>query len=599
MRGELDDGVFSTEGESLEGISDAFTAGDEDLTEPSVHDEAITASFRGTAEEPGETAVEDAVSAPSPFRGAADSNAAPAPGDPRPQGGTMSSPTAASSGDDPWLENGAEPADSPSVGSLPPSRTARSAGNGGGAEPWSGAAEAVESGAPWETPAGTGVLGRAGAIAGSTAKERAASALLDSDGADYSDAAVGDARHAAKRARGMKATWDRAVQARARAIRRGVEAGRTMEGMSVGERARAAVRAVANAATASMRSGCIALIGALAPIAAVAAVALFGTLLLTTCTGGTEEVPAGLSENEALVAQYLMDKGLDTVSIAAIMGNIRQESGFDPACRQGGGGPGRGFFQWEEGGSRFAALSTLAASRGVSWEDAACQMDFFWSEADGVFRTYSVMDHVYDTGAHAGLGGYMSFAMWQQIRDIDWATESFERVYTRASRPAMERRIEYARSYLSILEADPSLSQDYASASTAQKAIVDACRQTPSPGGNLCAKWVSQVFDRAGIGYIGGNACDMYDRWCNMSGGSQLKVGMIVAVDSYDLGGSSSAAVAGRIYGHVAIYVGDGQVMENVGSIRTTPLDRWLETYGNVHPVKWGWAMGVDLSQEG
>ena len=276
-----------------------------------------------------------------------------------------------------------------------------------------------------------------------------------------------------------------------------------------------------------------------------------------------------------------------------------QESGFDPACRQGGGGPGRGFFQWEEGGSRFAALSTLAASRGVSWEDAACQMDFFWSEADGVFRTYSVMDHVYDTGAHAGLGGYMSFAMWQQIRDIDWATESFERVYTRASRPAMERRIEYARSYLSILEADPSLSQDYASASTAQKAIVDACRQTPSPGGNLCAKWVSQVFDRAGIGYIGGNACDMYDRWCNMSGGSQLKVGMIVAVDSYDLGGSSSAAVAGRIYGHVAIYVGDGQVMENVGSIRTTPLDRWLETYGNVHPVKWGWAMGVDLSQEG
>ena len=130
MRGELDDGVFSTEGESLEGISDAFTAGDEDLTEPSVHDEAITASFLGTAEEPGETAVEDAVSAPSPFRGAADSNAAPAPGDPRPQGGTMSSPTAAPSGDDPWLENGAEPADSPSVGSLPPSRTARSAGNG-------------------------------------------------------------------------------------------------------------------------------------------------------------------------------------------------------------------------------------------------------------------------------------------------------------------------------------------------------------------------------------------------------------------------------------------------------------------------------------
>ena len=62
---------------------------------------------------------------------------------------------------------------------------------------------------------------------------------------------------------------------------------------------------------------------------------------------------------------------------------------------------------------------------------------------------------------------------------------------------------------------------------------------------------------------------------------------MIVAVPSW------TGTAAGRTYGHVAIYIGDGQVMDNIGSIRTTSLDSWISTYGDTYPVRWGFAATV------
>ena len=47
-----------------------------------------------------------------------------------------------------------------------------------------------------------------------------------------------------------------------------------------------------------------------------------------------------------------------------------------------------------------------------------------------------------------------------------------------------------------------------------QQAVVNACYSTPSPGQNWCAAWVTNVFRNAGVGYFGGNACDMFNAWC-------------------------------------------------------------------------------------
>lgn len=123
-----------------------------------------------------------------------------------------------------------------------------------------------------------------------------------------------------------------------------------------------------------------------------------------------------------------------------------------------------------------------------------------------------------------------------------------------------------------------------------QRRIVEAARVTPSPGGGLCAMWVSQVFSRAGLGYPEGNACDMFWQWCSRSDLRELKVGMIVAIPSH------THTYLGGIYGHVCIYIGEGMIMDNVGHVRTMSLNGWLEYYTTTYSPKWGWCNNQPLS---
>lgn len=133
--------------------------------------------------------------------------------------------------------------------------------------------------------------------------------------------------------------------------------------------------------------------------------------------------------------------------------------------------------------------------------------------------------------------------------------------------------------------------QEYNAASDVQKRIADACKTTPSPGGGLCAMWVSNVYEAAGLPRPGGNACDMYDQYCTSKDKSELKVGMMIAVRTHNL------TPAGSQYGHIGIYIGDGMMMDNIGEIRTISVDKWIATYeGHTTSgdgVKWGFGPGV------
>ena len=123
-----------------------------------------------------------------------------------------------------------------------------------------------------------------------------------------------------------------------------------------------------------------------------------------------------------------------------------------------------------------------------------------------------------------------------------------------------------------------------AGASVKGQAIVNACYQVGSPGSGLCAMWVSQVYSRAGLGYPGGNANNMYWNFCTSSNKADLQPGMIIAVSTW------TGTAAGRVYGHVGIYIGGGMVMHNVGSIQTMSVDAWIGTYGTTVTPRWGWA---------
>ena len=123
-----------------------------------------------------------------------------------------------------------------------------------------------------------------------------------------------------------------------------------------------------------------------------------------------------------------------------------------------------------------------------------------------------------------------------------------------------------------------------ASPSEKGAAIVAACHRVGSPGGGLCAMWVSQVYSAAGLGYPGGNANNMYWNFCTSSNKADLEPGMIIAVSTHP------HTSAGRTYGHVGIYVGNGTVMDNVGYIRTIALDSWISYYSASVTPRWGWA---------
>lgn len=124
---------------------------------------------------------------------------------------------------------------------------------------------------------------------------------------------------------------------------------------------------------------------------------------------------------------------------------------------------------------------------------------------------------------------------------------------------------------------------------SSQSQIVGRCYNVPSPGVGLCSEWVSEVFYPVLGSYPNGDACDMFWNWCHSRDISQLKVGMIVAVPTH------THTNAGARWGHIAIYVGNGMVMDNIGYIRTISLAWWLNYYHTTATPQWGWVLNTPL----
>ena len=129
-----------------------------------------------------------------------------------------------------------------------------------------------------------------------------------------------------------------------------------------------------------------------------------------------------------------------------------------------------------------------------------------------------------------------------------------------------------------------------ASLSEAQRAVFWACDNTGFPGASLCAGWVSNVFDNAGLGGVYGNANDVVSAWCSSSNLDDLRPGMILGVESHPRTGP------GSIWGHVGIYIGNGKVRDSAtAGLRQVDLGSWIAWYGVTTPVRWGWANGNAL----
>ena len=149
---------------------------------------------------------------------------------------------------------------------------------------------------------------------------------------------------------------------------------------------------------------------------------------------------------------------------------------------------------------------------------------------------------------------------------------------------------------------DSSLAQE-----TPDSVIAEACRQVPPSGGNNPGEWTSGVLSRLGVG-VGSNMspASLYDECCKVGtpcfGGTtetdpsfrSLAPGMVIAASHV-----KSENEAERVLGHCGIYVGNGTVMHDVGSVEEIPVEEFASRYGDVVPVGWGWAGGSPLDADG
>lgn len=139
-------------------------------------------------------------------------------------------------------------------------------------------------------------------------------------------------------------------------------------------------------------------------------------------------------DNAEIAWNYLISMGYSEEAAAGVLGNLQKESGIRPAQEQLGGGPGRGICQWEIGSDRFAALEAKALLEGKPWTDLEVQLDFMRFEFEGAESTCKILlDRNY--------GGLENF---KRTRDVEWATEAYEKSYERAGIPDMDGRIRYA-----------------------------------------------------------------------------------------------------------------------------------------------------------
>lgn len=373
------------------------------------------------------------------------------------------------------------------------------------------------------------------------------------------------------------------------------------------EAARAAVN-MAGKAVQFVFNGIKSLIGWLAGLLPVGFPAVVPVLVIVILIGAFVGGASGLlgqsdsgslQGNEAEVAKKLKEYGFDNLHVAAIMGNWVIESNCNPKQLQHfDGSPycanktcdklddypseyilngkiGYGLAQWTSPG-RSMGLVRWADKMGKHSGDMDVQIDYFYN-AEYKNRLWA--------------------PNFEKITDISEATVYFHNKYEISADDAsrLQKRIDQAeRIYTALNNTDGTGGQDLADASEAGKKIYEAAMSTDyvrlangtvytgSAMKNWCGAWVSTVYQNAGFSRPGGNGNSILNSSSHTSSNfDEIEVGMILSAQ-YGVGS------AGKAYGHTAIYVGNGYVRENDGSIHNTKLSDWLKTYGTGW-VKFGW----------
>ena len=179
----------------------------------------------------------------------------------------------------------------------------------------------------------------------------------------------------------------------------------------------------------------------------------------------------------------LKDANFSDEQIAAAMGNIQHESGFDPAIVEGGyneDNGGIGLCQWTNSGRGTAGnntnLKNYAKSKGTTWQDEETQVEFLvtYLTGKGLATKYTGKANM----AREYFGVSYSATAWEKYKltgnvdnDIDYLTRAFLANYegpgASYAESSIDNRITYAKKYYKELHGkERPKSQELSSSTT-------------------------------------------------------------------------------------------------------------------------------------
>ena len=198
---------------------------------------------------------------------------------------------------------------------------------------------------------------------------------------------AGAQKYLAKQAAHAGATGAKAARPAVRAAAQTAAKGAAAVGKAVARAGAALVKGIGSA------------LAAIGPVGiGVVAVAAIVIVLFAAIAGKQSEAPqlGTMNEYEQAAAQFFFDKGLDDVHVAAIMGNIKAECGFDPAILETASDAGGiGIWQWPTKTAYAPGLDLMAyaAHSGRAWTDIQVQLEFAWCMYSGENNKHNVKDY--------------------------------------------------------------------------------------------------------------------------------------------------------------------------------------------------------------
>ncbi len=152
-------------------------------------------------------------------------------------------------------------------------------------------------------------------------------------------------------------------------------------------------------------------------------------------------------DNPEKIWNYFKTQGMDDAHIAAVMGNIQQESGFNPTIMQKGGTSndpvvadpgGWGLVQWTPGSKVLTTASEYNVTGSIN--ELSTQLQVIWAEMNGT--------------TPAGATNFME--NFTNTSTLEEATAYFANKYEAAGDPRMETRITFAQQALARYGGSPS-----------------------------------------------------------------------------------------------------------------------------------------------